>query len=444
MSFLRDYLLYCRGNESPDSFHVWGAYVALSAAIGRKVWLPFGKGEVFPNIYVMYVGGAGNGKSAAMRNVRKILKALDDVPLSVSVETVEGMLRFIGGTPATDGKEAVAYPYKVPTKWPDGVVRDTHPMTIIANEYIDFISKNPEGWTNLLVNIYDEDNYGYRTKNQGEDFILGPYFVLLGALTTEISTDLHKTKILSTGLARRVIFQWGQRKFHEPCAIPEDTPEQREAFTRCLAHLKHLRSLCGEITWDADVKHWWTKWYNVHNRQVLLQPITTQGWFASKPDQVLKLGILTALSEAPDARRLEIPHLIMALRFLEEMEPDLPKVFGGAGRNELAGVALKMVEYLEPFGHPVPMSLMQNNFFSMCKPPNEFNDCLNHLISTKKIKRGILRHEGQQTDMIGITSQFDKYATGAGQPAVGDAGTASPVSEALPSWHSAVPPVAGP
>lgn len=444
MSFLRDYLLYCRGNESPDSFHVWGAYVALSAAIGRKVWLPFGKSEVFPNIYVMYVGGAGNGKSAAMRNVKKILKALDDVPLSVSVETVEGMLRFIGGTPASEGKEAVPYPYKQPTVWPDGVFRDTHPMTIIANEYIDFISKNPEGWTNLLVNIYDEDNYGYRTKNQGEDFILGPYFVLLGALTTEISADLHKTKILSTGLARRVIFQWGQRKFNEPCAIPEDTPEQREAFIRCLAHLRHLRTLSGEITWDDNVKHWWTKWYNGHNKSVLLQPLTTQGWFASKPDQVLKLGLLTALSENPDARRLEVPHLILALRYLEEMEPDLPKVFGGAGRNELAGIAMKMIEYLEPYGHPIPMSVMQTNFFGMCKPPNEFNDCINFLINSNKCKRGYLRYQGSQTDMFGLAPDFVKWATETKQPVAADASDRSPAALATPSWHSAVPPVVGP
>ena len=97
MSFLRDYLQYATGNEAPEMFHVWGGYVALSAAISRRVWLPFEDTAIYPNVYVMYVGPAGNGKTWAMRKVKRVLVELQNVPISGSVETSQGLWRFMGG-----------------------------------------------------------------------------------------------------------------------------------------------------------------------------------------------------------------------------------------------------------------------------------------------------------------------------------------------------------
>jgi hypothetical protein len=64
-------------------------------------------------------------------------------------------------------------------------------MTIIANEFVNFISVDDKGWINALNDIYDEDIYKYRTKNMGEDILVGPYTVLLGALTNEVATDMQ-------------------------------------------------------------------------------------------------------------------------------------------------------------------------------------------------------------------------------------------------------------
>lgn len=402
MSFLRDYLEYATGNEAPEMFHVWGGYTALSAAVSRRVWLPFEDTAIFPNVYVMYVGPAGNGKTWAMRKVKRVLAELSDVPISGSVETPPGLWRFMMGDPKKD--PPVPSPVAYPVRWPDGVVREIHPMTIIANEFINFISIDAGGWINALNDIYDEDIYKYRTKNMGEDILVGPYIVLLGALTNEVASDLQKARIISTGLARRTLFQYGERRWDDPHPKPSFTDTQRAARDRCIQHLRALQKIGGPFQWNNKVDTWWTEWYNSYLGDVPKQAPALQSWFASKSIQVLKLAMLTCLSET-SGLDLEVGHFRASLELLEVLEKDLIRIFGGVGRNELAAVALKIGEYIEARDVPVSKRDLKINFFTLCKPPNEFEDCLRFLLETKRIIEATVIIGNNYTDTIYGTTQ---------------------------------------
>lgn len=398
MSFLRSYLHYASGNECPEMFHVWGAYAALSAAVSRKVWLPFEDIAIFPNLYVMYVGDAGNGKSWALGKMKRLLAEMK-LPYSGSLETPPGMWRFMAGNDKSD--PPLPSPVKFVAKWPDGVLRDCHPMTIIANEFINFISLDQQGWVNSLNDIYDEDMYHYRTKNMGEDTLIGPYIVLVGALTTEVSSDLQKARIISTGLARRTLFQYGQRLFGDPHAIPTFTDSQKAARADCVAHLKRLNAptVNGAFTWTEEVREWWTNWYNPYLGTVPKQNPTIRSWYASKPTQVLKVAMLSALSESTDLV-MNVGHLETSLAYLGRLEEDLPKIFGGVGRNELAAVAVKMFEFVQMCGEPVTMGKMRMQFFNSCKPPHDFDQCISFLCDSGQLKRQMLQIGTTADDVI--------------------------------------------
>lgn len=434
MSFLHDYLDYATGNEAPELFHVWSGYVALSAAISRKVWLPFEDVAIFPNIYVMFVGGAGNGKSWAMQKVKRLLAELGDVPLSGSIETPQGLWRYMGGNPNTD--PPIESPVRFITKWADGQLRECHPMTIIANEFVDFISLDDKGWINALNNIYDEDVYHYRTKNMGEDSLVGPYIVLLGALTTEVSSDLQKARIISTGLARRTIFQFGERKWHEPHPKPSFTDEQKAARARALAHLKVLRKVSGAFQWSPEVDEWWTAWYVPHLASVPKKAPQIQSWFASKSTQVLKVAMLTSLSERTDLV-LTVPHFVTALAYLELLERDLYRIFGGVGRNELAMVATKIYEFISALTEPISKKQFFVKTFSLYSardPRKEFDECLNHLKDDGKLVERLLTIGAGSS----VVSDYI-YAT----PEVMQAFEQAQAANSAPQ-HVATPPVSPP
>lgn len=386
MSYLSDYLEYSTGNEAPDLFHLWAGYVTISTAVSRKVWLPFEDTAMFPNIYVMLVGDAGNGKSWSMSKAKRVMAEAGITHISGSLETPPGMWRYMAGNPATD--PPTPSPVKFVAKWPDGVLRDCHPMTIIANEFVNFISLDERGWINGLNDIYDEDVYKYRTKNMGEDILVGPYIVLLGALTTEVSSDLQKARIISTGLARRTIFQYGERQWDNPHPKPEFNERQRAARVRCVEYLRKLNdpSCNGPFDWAPDVDEWWTSWYVPHLASVPTRNPNVKSWYASKSSQLLKLAMLTSLSESLDLK-LQVKHFETSLRYLEVLEEDLPKIFGGVGRNELAGVAMKMLEFVQNLPDPTTIGKMRGQFFNSCRPPHDFDECINYLTETKQLVR---------------------------------------------------------
>lgn len=385
MSYLDDYLHYAEGDEAPRMFHVWCGYLGLSSAIFRKVWLPFGDTAIFPNIYVMLVGDAGNGKSFAMDKIRRVLSEVPDVQISGSVETPQGLIRFMGGNPKAD--PPLPAHCCLPFPWADGVTRDTHNVTLIANEFVNFISLMPPEWIGVLNDIYDRDVYHYRTKGGGEDIIVGPYVSLLAALTTDISNDMQKAKIISTGLARRTLFQYGERRWENACPIPTYTESQATAKLAAIAHLTALRKVRGPFTWGEGTRDWWNGWYIPNLASVPKKSPQTKSWFASKSVQVLKLAMLSSLSESADLV-LNVSHFEMAIVGLEQLERDLFKIFGGSGRNALAGVGVKIIEHLQTRNEPVHWKQLYAHTFHMFDARDGikgFEDVITHLRDTGQV-----------------------------------------------------------
>ncbi len=386
MGYLSDYLTYSSDNEAPEMFHVWCGYAALSSAIGRRVWLPRGEDVVYPNIYVLLIGNAGCGKSYALYKSRRLIAELGNVQLSYSVETPEGLLRYMGGNPNAD-PPVVSECHAVRT-WPDGQLRDVHEMTIVANEFIDFIRTNAEAWTGFLNNVFDEDFYKYRTKNMGTDVLVGPYVVVLGAIPTDVSKKLQDMDIINTGFARRTFMQYGERRIDNPKADPTFTQEEQDARDRCLEHLKRIQNFSGKMTRTPEAARWWKSWYDDHSLSILKRSTpATMGWLLSKPNQVVKLAILNSLSERDDLL-ITPAEYELGLAYINEMEKGFGMIFGGIGRNELAGLTMKVFEYLRLRNEPVGFKHLSTQFyanFTSGKGFSELTEILQYLLATDAI-----------------------------------------------------------
>lgn len=424
MDFISDYLTFAADNEAPEMFHVWGAYIALSAAVGRTVWIPDGDSAIYANIYVMNVGDAGNGKSLALKAPKRLLSELGNIPISKSVETPEGLWRFMGGD-----KDKLPKPIPSPVakmvKWPDGLSRLVHPMTIMCNEFINFIGPDPDGWLSALNDIYDEDIYGYRTKGQGEDNLVGPYIVFLGNLTTDVSNKLQKLGVISTGFARRVLWQYGRRKFHDPHPFRRITDAQKAARERCLNHLKTVQQAAGEFFLSNETITWYETWYCDHTVSIPIKSTPqTVGWFTSKPDQVMKLAMLSSLSESNELV-INVGHFQRAISYLAELEIGLAHIFGGVGRNELAPVATQIYQYITQFNTPMRVKQLKAWAFSICKPPNDFDQCIEHLVNTNQVIKW--NPDFQTGELVATAQTKSRY-----ESAIAQAKTAPPTSECLP------------
>lgn len=437
-SFLADYLYYASQNEAPRMYHVWGAYFCLSAAISRRVWMFIGPKPVHCNLYVIYVGQAGGAKSSALDMALAILAKLN-VPVSGDKETPEGMLRFMGGDESNPNKPVKPYGdagYEQMLISAKGIEEPVFRMNIVASEFTDFIKVDEMGWINFFNNVYDREVYKYRTKNMGTDELRGPYITLIGGLTTQTSAAMQKDQIINSGLARRTLFQFGDRDWNNPHARPKQSEAQLEAFERCIAHLKTFSSISGEFKWDEDTTgKWYDQWYKENLRLVPTRSPSVRSWYASKGTQLMKLGMLTSLAYRTDMV-LEVAHLEEALAFLDELELDLYSVFGGVGKSDMGDVALKVYQYIvsQESVQPIPLdykTILVKNWAQLPHKrgaDNEMKEVLSYLVGDSKLKQGVLTIPGTDLNQFvyATPATFEAYLADSGVSSVRQSDVTAP------------------
>lgn len=433
MSFISDYLHCSTDNETPPMFHLWSGMFCLAAAATRRVWLPWDKGAMYPIVYTLLVGEAGSGKSIAMNYAKQMLAACD-LPYSGNIETHQGLLRFMAGEP--DKKpEAIPSPVSFLCVDCTGTTKLVHPMNIVGNEFTNFISADELGWMNMLNDIFGQDRYMYRTKGQGTDILEGPHINVLAGLPTEMSHDLQKQKVIASGFSRRTVFQFGERDWNNPKPRLLQTESQLAAFLRCIEHMKSVMKLHGPFHWNSESDAWWDLWYRKHNPLVPKRPPQLRPWYGTKPDRLLQLAMLVSLS---DGLSLELSpgHLQAALEFIETMERDLHRVFGGSGRNDLAAVAHAIYNYVAGQDTPLSKRKIMLHFLqdlgARRKAHEEFDECLKMLLETEKIKEiteaiahpvtgAVVAYEV----LIGLPSVIDSYYAARATTPLPPASTAS-------------------
>jgi Protein of unknown function (DUF3987) len=407
-NIVQDYMELTEGTEVPDMFNVWGGYVLVSACISRRVWYMHGFTPIYPNIYSILVGDAGNGKTMAIRSVRDILSDVGNIAIANAMETPEGLIRRLAGDFMSD--PPVEYRYAFKTMGPRGDICDVSPVTILASEFINFIGRN-ESWINILNDVYDAGSqFDYNTKNQGHDIINGPYFVLMGGLTTETSFDMQKKHIIQSGFARRTIFQYGERRFDTPQAFPPGESNKLELRRSIIERCRLLQRLQGEIIIPQVTRDFYREWYDDHSLNVCrTAPPHIKSWANSKSVQVLKIAMLTSLAESHDLC-IRPRHIQSALDLFENMEKDLYSIFGGTGRNELASVAVKIANYLRSQESALELKLLENRFFTECRPPNDFAMCIGHLQSSGEAVIHQVSKGGVPTTYIGTPLIMSAFA----------------------------------
>lgn len=333
MNYLEEYAVFSGGNEAPPIYHKWAGICTLSNFVSRRVWVEQGFFTVYPNLYVIFVGNPGNGKSTAMKIARDLVRTFDpdDCPIVPSSITRESLTKDMGDS---GGKYLKSY------EWGGEQLAYT-PANIFANEIVTLLGKDPIGMIELFTDIWDEDKFEVNTKNAGKDSIPKPAVNICGCMTPEITGNLLKENIISGGFARRCIFVYGRRR-GSPVPIPTITQEQVIARDKCLQWGKKLTKIVGEFEWEPTARELFIEWYKKNYDFVQNNSdVWLNGYYTSKNTLVLKVAALLALSESLTLTLKDV-HIQQALDLLGETEQDMGKVFAGTGRNAEANLAQRI------------------------------------------------------------------------------------------------------
>jgi len=355
------------------------------------VWIEQGYFKVFPNLYCVLVGPAGNRKTSAMSIAKQLLRELKSVPFSAESVTKEKLVmdmfeqeRIIGTLPEQ---------HKAQNTY--------SPMTIMVTELSEFLGPSSIGMINFLTTIYDQDFYECRTKNKGDVLITGPYLNLLACTTPEWITTYLRTDVISGGFSRRAIFVLETDKAGR-IPFPEVTPQAKAAWQRVVEHAQRLAQVAGPFIWDPAAKAFYSDWYK---NLEMPKDETIIGYYETKHMQLLKISMLLALSEETD-RILRTHHLQAGLELLKLAEENLLRVFQGIGRNELNAAAQKVLDLFDRLPTKtfrlgteevtcptIPEKDLRAVMFKTVDQ-QELDKVLTHLIDTDLIGRGQLSQGG--------------------------------------------------
>lgn len=394
--FLDDYVYYNSGNECPTNYHKMALLVASAALLECRVWMPWsGKGKskrefdvYYPNMYGGLIGPQGLRKSSALGIVSGLLKEVDpEHPFSDSVVSKESVIKKLSEPDATRG-----------FRLGDSTIQ-FQPLTFFLREFKHSCAINSSGLIDFLTHIYDCADTSSDTIRRGQERVEKPVPNLLICETTDWIVENMRKGLLTGGWARR----WLPVVCDEPArlvAFPTITEKQLAARARVVKKMAYLKEAKGVVRLSDRAAAWYTDWYD--NKKAPDNSEAVKGFYSSKHVLLHKIAMVLALAD-DRTLVLEPKHYLLALAFVDELEPGLFSLYAMAGRNNLTAPAYLLLRALGD--GPLPEERVRKMIFEWTR---DVDLVLDHLQRTKEI---VLKENGTTGYLVHLHPRLQKAAS---------------------------------
>jgi hypothetical protein len=311
--WLADYLSYTSWSEAPAVFHFFVGCTVLGAAIMRRAWFNKGYYSLYPSHRIILVAPTGKcRKTTALSLGIALLRELDLNIISDKI-TPEALATALSAVSVTEGSILA-------TKDAQGV--------LYAPELAVFLGKQKynEGLIALLTALFDDpDQWSTQTKGGGKVELRNVCLAFFGASTPDWLITAIPQDAFGGGFMSRLLYVVQE---DTPRCFPIPKPTKRPETL--LSFLKDLRKTdLGEIGFDSqDSKRFFDLWYAASKRNIP-EDEKMAGYHERKPDHLLKLSMILAISEG--RRAVSIADMTMAGKILLFLEASMLTTFKWLG-----------------------------------------------------------------------------------------------------------------
>lgn len=339
------YKNYCACLETTPLYVEFSWYNLISACLQRRVWL--GKHEanrIYANLYLIFVGDPGTGKTVATRVNLYLLNRFKTVNKANKEELK------IPIAPDTIGVEALIRKLAYGTKMfmVNGVPYVQAPLTFLAEELANLFKKDDQQLVKFLLQGYDCGDYTKELKGAEKfnnvESVFNMCINFLGATTPENMTDFMARGLLSDGFLGRAIFIYGGRPqekktFFEPNFDQVVDLKYIEDYCRCLTEL------CGEVEFSKEAREYLEDWYQ--NKNIILnEDRKLLHYYGRKKINAIKLSIIQHFCETKDSLVVEVESVKKALEALARIELTMHLALASVGRNPIHYLSEQIAYYL--------------------------------------------------------------------------------------------------
>lgn len=392
--YFASYLKYAGAGESepPIIFHRWSAISIVGALLSRKIWIPFGHSQIYPNQYIMFMGNPGARKSTAINIGVKLLKKLGYAKFAADKVSKEMFLKSMSNftEPDFDDLDAVL----------DLSFDEPAESFIVAEEFTDFTGQNNMEFLTMLTKLWDNPPDYKHPKIHGKDVeVIKPTINILSGNTSQGFALAFPAEALGNGFLSRILLVYGEttgRKITFPKAAD---PKLAEEITEHLRKISHLK---GECSIGTEARELCDRLYKEY---VEPDDHRFKSYATRRFTHLLKLAMVIAATRL--SLEISSKDLIRANTMLFVTESKMPRALGEFGKSKNSDVASGILDYLHSVRRPVGINDLWKKVHKDLNKQAELVDILKGLESAEKITRA---QAGKVMGFVPVPKQAQEWA----------------------------------
>ena len=301
--FTEAYLEYAKEfTDCPDVFLMWGALLAISASLSRKVYVEIGAWNQSPNLWIVLIGKSSSHKSTAISRVEDLIESIDIDRLAPSEFSHEAII--------------------------DALSKNATRLFIFdeAKGFFDSMKKKyNEGLNALLTTLYRKPNYSRTTMKYGTVNIQNAYLAMGMATTPEwLRSSLQNAEesAMSGFLSRFLMI---------PCTAngdkpyPKPPPHDLMKFGALKNMLRGFQRIEQPFSYTPEADKCFDNWFcEITERENKSSPILGGFFEHFKNEAIHKLAVILAIDRGErEITRAAFEEAAACLRYVEKMLPTL-------------------------------------------------------------------------------------------------------------------------
>lgn len=325
------YLEYTSNSEPPEMYHLWTSVSCIAACLKRKCWLDWGMLTHYPNMYIVLVGPSGRTRKGTAMDIGYNFLVELNIRLAAEATTREALIRYLKQSSDTHVDQETGY-------------QSLHSsLTIWSQELTVFLGYNN---TNLMADLTDwydcKRKWHYSTKDKAlSDDIINLWVNLFGATTPSLIQTALPQDAVGGGLTSRIIFVYESNK-RATVAEPMLTKTQIDLYPKLLHDLEMIHLMTGQFVYDARFRDAFVEWYEKEDANPPFKDGRLAGYNERRANHLKKLCMIFSASRSQD-KVLTLVDFLRAKEALEATERNMPKVFGGVGKSQIAPIIDKIL-----------------------------------------------------------------------------------------------------
>ncbi len=332
---LEAFCKFTEDTEVPAAFAVWSGMITIAASLGRDCFIDYGYYTLYPNMYIVLIGpSAVAKKSTPIKFAARMIKQVKPPVNMLSQKmTPEALISALSGLDAKEG---------------DTMIVPSAVGVALISELATLVNKGSfkSGMIDVLTDLYDAEDFEYRTKSRGIEYVRNPCLSIIGGATPIGIKECIPVVSIGGGFTSRIVFVFSKGS-GRLVPRPHRSLENKRRMEDICHDLCEIAKMRGPFALSEDAGKLYDKEYiDFRKHSKLIEDDTLGGYVGRRADILMKVSMLVSASSSSD-RLITARDMNVSLGILRKTEESMPNVLRVITSNEVGDIFEQIIRYIQ-------------------------------------------------------------------------------------------------